>query len=140
MERIEQGVGELKGTGMFSVLEAKISPLQRETPPDKHWRDVTLTARTNPTKVGRVLYKRYGALSEASEPDWPRIPLTVGQAYTWSGAQKSENVLTDFLTKPEIKVRVFQEDRLEPDHQLTVIFHLIGGTADALWMDGKRIH
>lgn len=140
VEKIEQGVRELKGVGIFSVLEAKISPSERETPPDEHWREVTLTARTNPTKVGRILYKRYGVLSEASEPDWPRIPLTVGQAYTWSGAQKSENVLADFLTKPEIKVKVFQEDKLEPDLQLTVIFHLIGGTADALWMDGKRIH
>jgi hypothetical protein len=139
-EKIDQAARELKGTGIFSTLEVKISPHVGESSPDEEWRDVTLTARANPTQVGRILYKRYGLLSEAPEPKWPRIPLTVGKAYSRYDAQESEKTLETFLTKPGFKVMVFQGDRLEPDKQITVTFHLIGGTTDTLWMDGKRIH
>ena len=138
-EKIDRAVRELKGTGIFSTLEVKISPHEGDSSPDEQWRDVTLTARGKPTKVGRILYKRYGLLSEAPEPAWPQIRLAVGKAYSRYDAQESEKTLENFLTKPGVEVGVFQEDRLGPDKQLTVIFHLIGGATDTVWIDGKKI-
>jgi hypothetical protein len=137
-EKLDHAVGKLRDTGIFSMLEVETS-LQKDPPsPNEQWWDVTVTARANPTKVGRILYKRYGILSKIALPQWPQIPLAEGQPYARSDARDSESALTKFLTKPGMKVLVYQEVEPGPDHQLSVTFHLIGGTVDTVWMDGKK--
>jgi hypothetical protein len=131
-DAIEKAKRQLNRTDLFSSIEVKTSD-------SGEWRDVSVSARTKPTKVSRTLCKWYGILAEPPSPGVPSIPLAENQIYKRSDALKSRDVLVDFFTKPGLKVKVSEEIMLEPDHKLTVVFHVLAGRTDTLSIDGNEI-
>ncbi len=131
-EAIKKAEQELNKTDLFSSMQVT-------TAKSGEWRNVTVSARTKPTKVGHILYKWYGTLSETHTTELPSIPLAENQAYRRSAALGSRDILVDFFRKPGLNVKVYEEVMLQPDHQLTVVFHILGAKMDTLSIDGKEI-
>ena len=131
-EAINRAEQELNKTDLFSSI-------QITTVNSGEWRNVTVSARTKPTKVGHILFKWYGTLSETHTTELPSIPLAENQAYRRSAALGSQDILVDFFRKPGLNAKVYEEVMLQPDHQLTVVFHILGAKMDTLSIDGKEI-
>jgi len=131
-DAIKKAKQELDGTDLFSSIEIKTSD-------SGEWRDVSVSARTKPTMVKHIFYKWYGALSDAHTGELPPVPLAENQAYRRSSALGTRDLLSDVFKKSGLNVKVHEEDSLEPDHQLTVIFHVLGAKTDGLSIDGEPV-
>jgi outer membrane protein assembly factor BamA len=131
-DAIKKAKQELDSTDLFSSIEVKTSD-------SSEWRDVSVSARTKPTTVKHILYKWYGALSDARTAELPPVPLAENQVYRRSSALGTRDLLSDFLKKSGLKVKVHEEDMLEPDHRLSVVFHVLGAKTDSLSIDGELV-
>ncbi len=131
-EAIKKAKQELDSTDLFSSIEVKTSD-------SGEWRDVSVSARTKPTMVKHILYKWYGALSDAHTAELPPLPLAENQVYKRSYALGTRDVLLDFFKKSGLNVKVYEEDSLESDHQLSVVFHVLGAKTDTLSIDGELV-
>jgi hypothetical protein len=131
-DAIKKAKQELNSTNLFSSIEVKTSD-------SGEWRDVSVSARTKPTVVKQILYKWYGALSDAHTAELPPLPLAANQVYRRPSALGTRDLLSDFFRKSGLSVKVYEEDSLEPDHQLSVVFHVLGAKADSLSIDGESV-
>lgn len=131
-DAIKKAKKELDSTNLFSTIEVKTSD-------SAEWRDVSVSARTKPTIVKRILYKWHGALSDAHAEELPPLPLAESQVYKRSAALGTRDLLSDFFRKSGLNVKVYEEDSLEPDHQLSVVFHVLGAKTDTLTIDGEHV-
>jgi hypothetical protein len=122
---------QILNTALFSSAAVRISGTGE-------WRDVSLSLRTNPTMVRRISYKWYGELLDAHTQATPTVALLENQTYRRSLAQKSLEVLKNTYGAGGLKVKVIEEDRLEMDRSLTVVFHVAAGKRDTLFIDGKK--
>jgi hypothetical protein len=131
-DAIKKAKQELDRTDLFSSIDVKTSD-------SGEWRDVSVSARTKATMVKRILYKWYGALSDAHTAELPPVPLVENQVYRRSSALGTRDLLVDFFKKSGLNVKVHEEDMLEPDHQLSVVFHVLGAKTDGLSIDGEPV-
>jgi outer membrane protein assembly factor BamA len=131
-DAIKKAKQQLDSTDLFSSIEVKTSD-------SGEWRDVSVSARTKPTIVKHILYKWYGALSNAHTVELPPLPLAENQVYKRSSALGTRDLLSDFFRKSGLNVKVSEEDSLEPDHQLSVVFHVLGAKTDSLSIDGEPV-
>jgi len=130
--RISKSRLELLRTDLFSAVDIKITASGK-------WRDISLRVRAKPTTVDHLELKWYGVFSKSHPRDLPPLPLVENRLYSRSQALRNRDLLVQSLTKPALKVKVCEEDVLAPDHHLIVIYHILGGTADSLWIDGEAI-
>ena len=130
-DAIRKAEQELNGTELF--LSVRID-IQRAS----QFRNITLHVRAKPTVIGQISYKPYGVLSEVQTTEVPAIPLAENQAYSASAAGVSRAKLLDSFKKQGLNVKVLEEDRLEPNRRLSVVFHIIGAKLDTLLIDGKE--
>ena len=131
-DAIKKAKQELDSTNLFSSIEVKTSD-------SGEWRDISVSARTKPTMVKQILYKWYGVLAEAHTAELPPLPLAENQVYKRSFALGTRDLLSDFFRKSGLNVKVYEEDSLGPDHQLSVVFHVLGAKTDSLSIDGKPV-
>jgi len=131
-DAIKKAKQQLDSTDLFSSIEVKTSD-------SGEWRDVSVSARSKPTPVKHIFYKWYGALSDARPAELPPLPLVENQVYRRSSALGTRDLLGDFFRKSGLNVKVYEEDSLEPDHQLSVVFHVLGAKTDSLSIDGEPV-
>ena len=131
-DAIKKAKQQLDSTDLFSSIEVKTSD-------SGEWRDVTVSARTKPTMVKHILYKWYGALSNSHTAELPPLPLAENQVYRRSSALGTRDLLSDFFRSSGLNVKVSEEDSLEPDHQLSVVFHVLAAKTDSLSVDGELV-
>jgi outer membrane protein assembly factor BamA len=131
-DAIKNAKQQLDNTGLFSSIEIKTSE-------SGEWRDVSVSARTKPAIVKHVVYKWYGALSDAHMMELLALPLSENRVYRRSAAVGARDVLSAFLRKSGLIVQVYEEDSLEPDHQLSVVFHIVAAKADTLSINGEAV-
>jgi hypothetical protein len=128
---IKNAEKELNDTGLFSTLEIKTSD-------SGEWRSVSVTARTKPTTVKQIVYRFYGALADESGA-LPELPLAKNQVYTRSAVLRTRDLLLETFRKPAMTVKVYEDETLTEDHQLSVTFHILAAKPDTLSIDGKPI-
>ena len=80
--------------------------------------------------VKHVQGKWYGALSNSNAEDFKPLLLVENQSYTRSAALGTRDLLFDIFKKSGLNVKVYEEDSLEPDHQLSVVFYVLGANTD----------
>jgi hypothetical protein len=131
-EAVRRANQELENTGLFSLIRIK-------TTASGEWRNVSLSAQTKPTIVKHIVYKWYGAISDAQTAELPPLPLAESQVYRRSHALGTRDVILGFFSKSGLNAKVYEEDTLEPDHELTVVFHVLGAKADILSIDGRVV-
>jgi outer membrane protein assembly factor BamA len=131
-DAVKKAKQELDSTNLFSTIEIETSDFGE-------WRDVSVAARTKPTMVKHVVCKWYGALSDAHTAQLPPLPLAKNQPYTRSSALGTRDTLLDFFKKSGLNVKVYEEDSLEPDQQLSVVFHVLGAKTDSISIDGEAV-
>jgi outer membrane protein assembly factor BamA len=131
-DAIKKAKQELDSTNLFSSIEVKTSD-------SGEWRDISVSARTKPTMVKQILYKWYGALADAHTAELPPLPLAENQVYRRSSALGTRDLLSDFFRKSGLNVKVYEEDSLGPDHQLSVVFHVLAAKTDSLSIDGEPV-
>jgi len=131
-EAIKKATQELDNTDLFSSIQIR-------TADSGEWRNVSISARTKPTIVKHISYKWYGALSNKHTVQLPLVPLAENQVYKRSYALGTRDIILDFFNQSGLNVRVYEEDMLQADHQLTVVFHILGAKADTLRIDGELV-
>lgn len=127
---IRNAEDELKETGLFTSASLDVEA-------SDEWRNITLHVRTRQTPVAEVLSRWYGTLSGEHTEQLPVIPLKAGETYTRAAAVGSREILIGQFKKPGSRVVVTEENMLNPNHTLTVVFDILGAKPDVLSMDGQ---
>ncbi len=105
---------------------------------DSHRPQITLRASSKPLTIGQVRL-RFFPPGDKGDEQVPQLPLKVGATYLRANAETTKHLLQKAFRAPGKKADIFENDSLEPDHTLTVVFDVLRYPEDELFINGRQI-
>lgn len=105
-------------------------------------RAVSLHVRTKELQLSTLAFIGSGLLDKqnlAKAPDFPAIPMQVGDRYSTSVSGETIKVLKHHYERVDTNIAVYEEDQLTAPGGLAVTFHVLAYPSDKVYIDGQEV-